>query len=361
MDKPKSEKTITIKINGKDRPFQEKKEEMQEKGWNPRQLDRQKKQEQTEFFASIQTAAGKEADDSFDWILPEETEDANIKEYKIAAPPKSPAKNGLSTLSKKFQGRNKQGFLTSIFVAVFFAVLLGTSFGFIMLKLVFTDQSAETVAPPINETPAASNQKTPAAAATATLEALTAYVVQGGVFSNSEAAQQIQEANSQKGVYSQSIKMGEQTFLFLGVSGSLDQAKKIGADLKSKGIDVFAKEVAFEGNTIEGLNAEEKKLAENASAFYQSLSAGAASAFLGSSIPPETAEEIKNHSKAVNDLPAGQIENKSLISIREELLDASKRIETYQQAGDSASAGKIQEHLLAFLAAYQFLLESDGQ
>lgn len=359
MDKPKSEKTITIKINGKDRPFQEKKEEMQEKAWDPRQLDRQKKQEQTEFFASIQTAAGKEADDSFDWILPEETEDADIKEYKIAAPPKSPAKNGLSTLANKFQGRNKQGFLTSIFLAVFFAVLLGTGFGFIMLKLVFTDQAAETVAPPIKETPAASKLQSPAAAAE--LETLTAYVVQGGVWSNSEAAQQVQEANSQKGVYSQSLKMGEQTFLFLGVSGSLDQAKEIGADLKSKGIDVFAKEVAFEGKVIEGLNAEEKKLADIASALYQSLSEGAASASLGSSIAPETAQEIKNHSNAVNELQADQIQNKSLTSIKEELLDASKQIETYQQAGDSASAGKIQEHLLAFLAAYQSLLQSDGQ
>ncbi|RBP93975.1 stage II sporulation protein B [Cytobacillus firmus] len=359
MDKPKSEKTITIKINGKDRPFQEKKEEMQEKAWDPRQLDRQKKQEQTEFFASIQTAAGKEADDSFDWILPEETEDADIKEYKIAAPPKSPAKNGLSTLAKKFQGRNKQGFLTSIFLAVFFAVLLGTTFGFIMLKLVFTDQAAETVAPPIKETPAASVQQAPAAVAE--LETLTAYVVQGGVWSNSEAAEQVQEANSQKGVYSQSLKMGEQTFLFLGVSGSLDQAKEIGADLKSKGIDVFAKEVAFEGKAIEGLNAEEKKLSEIAPVLYQSLSKGAASASLGSSIAPETAQEIKNHSKAVNELQADQIQNKGLTSIREELLNASKQIETYQQAGDSASAGKIQEHLLAFLAAYQSLLQSDGQ
>ncbi|WP_458474647.1 hypothetical protein, partial [Acinetobacter soli] len=155
VDKPKSEKTITIKINGKDRPFQEKKEEKKGKTWELRQLDR--KQEQTEFFASIQTAAGKEADDSFDWILPEETEDEDIKEYKIATPPNSPAENGLSTLARKFRGRNKQGFLTSIFLAVFFAVLLGTSFGFIMLKLVFTDQAAETVDPPINETPAAVN------------------------------------------------------------------------------------------------------------------------------------------------------------------------------------------------------------
>lgn len=225
MDKPKSEKTITIKINGKDRPFQEKKEEMKEKSWDPRQLDRQKKQDQTEFFASIQTAAGKEADDSFDWILPEETEDEDIKEYKIAAPPKSPAKNGLSTLARKFRGRNKQGFLTSIFLAVFFAVLLGTSFGFIMLKLVFTDQAAETVvAPPINEKPAAGSQQTPAGSAG--LETIATYVVQGGVFSNSEAAQQIKDANSQKGVYSQSITMGEQTFLFLGYQAALMRRRK---------------------------------------------------------------------------------------------------------------------------------------
>ncbi|KON86885.1 hypothetical protein AF332_08750 [Sporosarcina globispora] len=359
MDKPNSEKTITIKINGKDRPFQEKHEENQEKEWNPRQLDRKKKQEQTEFFASIQTAAGKEADDSFDWILPEETEDAGIKEYKIAADSKPSPKNGWSTLTKKFQGRNKQGFLTSILLAVFFAVLLGTSFGFIMLKLVFTDQEAGTAAPPMNETPAASNQETPASAAV--LETFTTNVVQGGVFSNNEAAQQIQEANSQKGVNSQSIKIGEQTFLFLGVSGSIDQAKEIGADLKSKGIDVFAKEITFEGKTIKGLNAEEKKLAESAPAIYQSLSAGAASASLGSSITPELAEEIKNQSKAVNDVPADQIKNKTLISIREELLNASQQIDAYQTAGDSAAAGEIQEHLLAFLAAYQSLMQSNGQ
>ncbi len=354
MDKSNNGKTITIKLNGKDRPFQENSDEKQEETWKPKELDKKEKHEETEFFASIQTAAGKEADDSFDWILPDETEDSEIKEFNIASPPKNPAYKGLSTLAKNFKRKNKQGFLTSIFLAVFFAVLLGTSFGFIMLKLVFTDQAAETAAPAVSQTPAPSEQAA-AGTETSTLEPITTYVVQGGVFSNKEAAKQIQEANAQKDASGQIIEMGGQTFLFLGVSDSIDHAKAIGADLKRKGIDVFAKKIAFEEKSVEGLNAEEKKLLEMAPALYQSLSAGASGAAVEKSISAGLLEDIKKQSDNLNKLPADQIKNQSLISIREELSNASKQLDAFQKSGDAGSASKVQEHLLAFLAAYQSL------
>ncbi|CAM3458000.1 hypothetical protein GCM10009865_35540 [Aeromicrobium ponti] len=353
MDKPNNGKTITIKINGKDRPFQEKNEEKQKETWKPKDLERKENNEETEFFASIQTAAAKEADDSFDWILPEETENSEIKEFKVATPPKPPAKKGFSTLAKNFKRKNKQGFLTSIFLAVFFAVLLGISFGFIMLKLVFTDQAAETVTPPVTETPAVSGEQ--AGTETASLDPLATFVVQGGVFSNNEAAKQIQEANAQKGANSHLIEMGGQTFLYLGVSDSIEHAKEMGADLKSKGIDVFAKEITFDAKSIEGLNAVEKKLLEMAPSLYHTLSAGAASAAVEKSIPAGLLEDIKKQSANLNELQADKIKNQELISIKEELENASKQMDAFQQSGDAASAGKVQQHLLAFLAAYQSL------
>ncbi|MBT2688097.1 hypothetical protein J7I93_07875 [Bacillus sp. ISL-47] len=353
MDKPNNGKTITIKINGKDRPFQEKNEGKQKKNWKPKELERKEKHEETEFFTSIQTAAAKEADDSFDWILPEETEDSEIKEFKVATPPKSPAKKGLSTLAKNFKRKNKQGFLTSIFLAVFFAVLLGTSFGFIMLKLVFTDQAAETIAPAVTETPASSGQ--PPGTETAALDPLATFVVQGGVFSNSEAAKQIQEANAQKGANSKLIEMDGQTFLYLGVADSIEHAKEMGGALKSKGIDVFAKEIIFDAKSIEGLNAVEKKILEMAPSMYQTLTAGAASAAVEKTMPAGLVEDMKKQSAALNELQADQIKKQGLISIKEELENASKQMNAFQQTGDAASAEKVQQHLLAFLAAYQSL------
>jgi stage II sporulation protein B len=353
VDNPNNGKTITIKINGKDRPFQEKNEDKKKEAWKPKDFERKENNEETEFFASIQTAAGKEADDSFDWILPEETEDSEIKEFKVATPPKSPAKKGFSTLAQNFKKKNNQGFLTSIFLAVFFAVLLGTSFGFIMLKLVFTDQAAETVTPAVTETPAASREQ--AGTETAALDPLATFVVQGGVFSNNNAAKQIQEANAQKGADSHLIEIGGQTFLYLGVSDNIEHAKEMGADLKSKGIDVFAKEITFDAKSIDGLNAVEKKLLEIAPSLYHTLSAGAANATVEKSIPEGLVEDIKKQRANLNELQAGQIKNQALISIKEELENASKQIETFQESGDAASASKVQQHLLAFLAAYQSL------
>lgn len=356
MDKPNNGKTITIKINGKDRPFQEKSEGKPEEAWKPPGLERKKKHEETEFFASIQTAAAKEAeaDDSFDWILPEETEETEIKEFKVATPPKTPAQKGLNLLTKKFKKKNQQGFLTSIFLAVFFAVLLGTSFGFTMLKLVFTDQSADTAQPAVTGTPAPSEQ--PAAGSeTVALEPLATFVVQGGVYRSQEAAKQIQEANTQKGANSQLIEMDGQTFLYLGVADSIENAKEIGAELKSKGIDVFPKEITFEGKSLEGLNPEEKKLLEMVPSIYQAFSAGAASASVEDTIPAEILEDIEKQSRNLSELNSEQVKNEALSAVKKELENASKQMASFQQSGDPAAAGKFQQHLLAFLAAYQSL------
>ncbi|GLB58372.1 SPOR domain-containing protein [Cytobacillus sp. NCCP-133] len=357
MDKPNNNgKTITIKINGKDRPFQEKRDEKQEESWKVKELDRKKqKEEETEFFASIQTAAGKEADDRFDWILPEETEDSEIKEFKIASPSKKTAYQGLNSLAKTFKRKNKQGFLTSIFLAVFFAVLLGTSFGFIMLKLVFTDQSVETASPPAVSEPAVFSDQ-PAGMESLTLESITTYVIQEGVYKNKESAKQFQASIEKKGVPVQMYEMNGDTVLYLGVSDTLNNAKAIGNQIKnSNGLNFYAKEITFDGKSIDGLNAEEKKLLKMVPAIYQSLAAGAADASIEKSIHANVLEELKTHSENLNKLPADQIKKQGLITIKEELINASKQLDAFQQYGDSASAVKGQQHLLAFLAAYQSL------
>ena len=97
----------------------------------------------------FETAAAKDPidDESFDWIIPESAEQ-DIQEYKIVGShnqKKSKKPVTFSTFSKKRNG----SLVKSILVTILFAVLIGTSFGVLMLKLVNNDSSKPAVIEPV--------------------------------------------------------------------------------------------------------------------------------------------------------------------------------------------------------------------
>lgn len=349
MDKSRNGKTITIKINGKNRSYEETKAEMLEDG----QKDHEK---ELDYFASKEAAASKEAveDDSFDWILPDESFESDIKEYTIVKQPKQTNKKGIGAISKNFKKNNRNGLLTSVFIAVFFAILLGTSFGLIMLKLVTTEKAIET-----NETVVAQSnpeeEKEPVGSVTLALEPLSTYVIQGGVFSNIEAAKKIQEESIQNGVPAQIVEINDQAFLYLSVADSIEHAKTIGTQLSGKGIEVFAKPITLGGKSLEGLQSEEKKLLEAVPIFYEILATSAAEASVASEIPEALAESAEKQAAVLADIKVNQMKNEKVLSIRTELQSAMEQMRKYKQSPNPEVLTKLQQHLLGFLAAYQSL------
>ena len=154
MDKPKNENTITIKING---VHEDNKKDI---------IDQQKDEtnEQTVISANhheLEAAAAQEKNDdndNFDWILPNTTPTQIIEDYQQVPDPVKKKKKvkdiaKIMTIGTGFK-LNKQSFRKmnlSTFLAIFFAVLLGTFFGLMLLKIVPAEKVIENEQPVINE------------------------------------------------------------------------------------------------------------------------------------------------------------------------------------------------------------------
>ncbi|MEW9107950.1 MAG: hypothetical protein AB2374_01295 [Cytobacillus gottheilii] len=352
MEHKKGQKTITIKINGEDRPFQVKKTDHPEEKL-------QEKKEPMESFASFQTAAAQEAesDDQFDWILPEEEPENEVKEFNIAsAPEKKKNVKGFSVFNAGLKKKGTKSYVPTVFFAVFFAVLLGTSFGFILLKLVIAEPDA--TASPAAGTPSEETGEQPGApAGTIQFEAgpINTFIVQGGVFTTEEGVKQEQQKSMDKGVPASYIQ-GEGNYpLLLAVSADLTKAKDAGTKLKEQGFQVFAKELTLGGATIEGLTEDEKALLEHIPALFKSLTASASAAFTGVEIPADTAESTAAAGEVLTAISEDQIKQEKLILLKQELSSALAQFEAYVSKPDASSSNKLQGHLLAFLAAYDAL------
>lgn len=350
VDKPGKGKTITIKIDGKNRSFEETKAEKIA-------YDQKDYEKEVDHFASKEAAASKEVveDDNFDWILPDEPPESVIKEYTITKQQKQTNKKVIGVISSNFKKNNRNGLLTSVLIAVFFAILLGTSFGLIMIKLVTTEKAIEPAEPVIAQPKSDPKKNQPTGVETLVLEPLSTFVIQGGVFSSTEAAKQIQEESIQKGIPAQIVEINGQAFLYLSVADSIEHAKNIGKQISGKGIEVFAKPITLEGKSLEGLQSEEKKLLEAVPTLYEILATSAAEATVASEIPEALAESAEKQAAALTKIEASQMKNEKVLSIKTDMESAIEQMRKYKQSPNPDVLTKLQQHLLSFLAVYQSL------
>ncbi|QED48793.1 SPOR domain-containing protein [Cytobacillus dafuensis] len=357
VNRPDKERTITIKINGNQRSYEENKipenKLNQEDLENDRLIVDEDQKVNFDYFSSNEAAATKETtdDDNFDWILPEDTfEQPDLVEYKIATQSKKSNKKGLSAFGSSLKKNNRNGLLTSVFITVFFAILLGTSFGIIMLKLVKTENTTETELPVIAE-PAPEEKEE--GSETVFIKPLSTFVIQGGVFSTVESAKQVQEDYIQKGIPSQIIEMNEQAVLYLSVANSIEDAKELGQQLKGKDIEVFAKPVTFEEKSINGLLPEEKKFIEAAPFIFEIMTAGATEAAVDNSISEETLNNIEKQAAILKAIKTDQFKDEGIISLKSELDLAYAQLKAYSESNDSNVLTKLQQHLLRVLSTFQ--------
>lgn len=357
VDRPKKEKTITIKINGKNRSYLETK--TQNDDAEDKQLNKEhtyKNQKKIDYYSEIQAAATKEAEeeDNFDWILPEETTDSYmIKEYKMANVPSKKNKNGLGTIRNKLNQNKRHLFFKPVFIVVLFAILVGTSFGLIILNLVQTEKITETAEPVIAQPQP--NEGKENGSEKLSLASLSTFIIQGGVFSNIEAAKQLKEENMQKGVPAQIVERDGQAFLFLGVADNLEHAKEIGGQISNKGIEVFAKSVVFDEKSLNALHPEEKRLLEVVHTFYEILATGASEGAVAGTIPVALFESAERQASILKDIDPQQIKNEETLKIKTELESAMEQLKAYKQSPNPEVLTKIQQHLLNFLAVYTSL------
>ncbi|SFB16234.1 MULTISPECIES: hypothetical protein [unclassified Bacillus (in: firmicutes)] len=336
MDKRQNGKTITIKINGNEQPFRE---DTSSETILP-----------LETFTRNETAAAQEAaEESFDWILPENDNQNEIAEYRIVNQPAKKTKNK-TNIPKQIWGKNNNTHIKSIVFSVFFALLFGTSLGVLMLKLVINDQTepAKTAA----TTPVTGGSDTPketVGKSAFLLHPISTFIVQEGVYSTKDGAEKASEAAKQKGVPTAIIEKDGKFLLILGIAGSIDHAKSLGATYKEKDIDFFAKALEIPERPLADVNASEKEVMETAASFYQSLTVAAS--YTASDMPAELTAKLDEYEKEWTSLKDDK-GNAKVKGMKEELLGASAAAKTFSKSKKESDYQKLQQHLLSFVVLY---------
>ncbi len=358
MDKPKERKTITIKINGKENPFDEKSKEKikgqqnnsnQEKAPTPHPMDQE-------------AAAAKEQSDdrdSFEWVLPKSTDPPALDEIKKTS---DSTKKKVVNLTPKTTGFTIKKFPNkklnlSTFFSIFFAVLLGTFLGLMLLKIVPEEKVVDPDVPAVNQevpNPPVEEKKTNSGGLSGTRQPISAAVVQEGIYSTKESATQIKEELN-KGIPAEIFTSDGQFALIVGISNTVEEAKSIGNELKSSGIDTYSKQWSIDEKNLANLHDEEKKLVEISPQVFQSFLTSVSSVNGTNKIPQDLMDSVTKQSASLGEIDKGKLQNQQIVGLHAQLEKVAAQLKDYQKNPQSSTLTKAQQHLLTFLANYQSL------
>ncbi|WP_144547822.1 SPOR domain-containing protein [Bacillus sp. X1(2014)] len=357
VDKPNKGNTIKIKLNAENPPIQEvpPKEEV-ETNIDPVPRIIKINTELTESDVTSETAAAQESvDESFDWIIPESS-DNEIEEFKII-PSQTSKKTSLpkiTTFTSNIKKKNSRP-LGSILISAAFAILIGTTIGIVMLKLVITspsDKTVTTVPTEVTDKPASSTETKTAEAkntSAASISQLTTYVIQGGVFSSDSGAKETSDNLSAKNVPSETVEMDGKYYLFLGVADSIEGAKALGAQYKENGIeDVFAKPLLLEEKKFSNITDKEKTFLKAVPTIYQTLSLTTSNAVVTKDLSEEASKVLKDIESPLKT----SVKNEKIKDLKAELVSANEKVNAFQESKDEKNLRDAQEHLLNFLSIY---------
>ncbi|MBT2727071.1 SPOR domain-containing protein [Bacillus sp. ISL-75] len=354
MDKPTKGNTIKIKLNGENPPHLDVPPKEVEASIDPIPKVIKINSNLSESDNFMETAAAQESvDESFDWIIPESSEN-DIEEFKIV-PSQSGKKSALpkittfSSNTKKKNGRP----LGTILISAVFAILIGTTIGVVMLKLVITTPTDKTVVTEptvVTEKPASTETKTTEGKnSSAAISQVTAYVIQGGVFSSEAGAKETSSSLDSKGIPSQTVEMDGKYFLFFGVADSIEAAKALGAQYKENGIeDVFAKPLLLDEKKFTGVTEKEKTFLKAVPTMYQTLSLTSSTALLTKSLSEDSSKAILE----IEEQLKSSVKNKKLKDLKAELVSANEKLKAFQESKSEKNLSDAQQHLLNFMSLY---------
>jgi stage II sporulation protein B len=370
MDKPKNGGTITIKINGNERPIKKNKQDPVLKPAKEDKKEQIKEQEKApspkSIHVELESAAAKEVageEELFEWILPKEHEqgtrepkienDANKKEQKLEKLP------FMNNKGRRINPEKRKWF-TTIFLIIICAVILGTIFGFTMLHMVLPDEGSASKSEPVLKQ---EQSKTPAekiGSGDIALQPITTYVVQAGIYSAKETAQEEQAKLRNEGVPAQVMDMGNlgmsgKFALFIGVASNIAEAKTLSQELGAGGIETFAKEITVGKKSVKGIGDEEGKLLEMAPQLFQTMIVNISDGRASSQISPENKAAFAKQEKSLAAIKKEQLKSEKMVQLYAEAAAASSQFKKNEGKLDSSTERAIQQHLLAFLALYQEL------
>jgi stage II sporulation protein B len=354
VNKLNSGNPITIKINGEKRTYLEEPSKEEPSINENRNLPIEYDSSESEHEVIEETAATQEAEESFDWILPQQ-ETTQTETSLFPAVKSSKQRTGIRLPALSKVDRKNVNVIKSMAISVVFAILLGTGFGFIMLKLVITDGSKPAAVetknvPAAKKETANTNNKSQEAL---TLKPLTAYMVQGGVFSKKETANTVARQAVEKGIPAETMEWNGQYYIFLGVADSIEHARSLGTIYQHKGMDgVFAKTITIPEKKFSNLSTAEKSVVENATTLVPFLATLSTKSLTGGSIPSSELKTLSELQTKLNKIDSKGIKNQDIKDLNQEMTTALKQIADYQKKKDRKLLEKAQQHLLTLMVDY---------
>lgn len=363
VEKREQGKTITIKINGKQQAFDDPKQKQNKRQGQiidkaiPLSTDEEiSTKESIEMKDSVtineSAAADEQNNNPFDWILPETpSTQPDVEEYMVNKEDDKPKK---APSGKWFKGKSKinRGIFATIFFAVFLAVILGTSFGFTMLKLVFIEKPEENdVVLNASTMPQQNQAEKPQSGSgklAVELPPFSTWVVQEGAYSNQGSAKQVVTSLKEKGTPASIFEDEPRTFIFLGVADTKEHAKEYGSGLS--GIDEpFAKEISVGGKKISGLNEQEKVYLEGLPTFFASMTLAASTGV----VSENALTSVTDQAKKLGD--GKSIKHDQIKSLKEQSDKAIKSLQALEKSADKKDKIALQQNLLSILTTYHGL------
>ncbi|GAB3050191.1 SPOR domain-containing protein [Virgibacillus ainsalahensis] len=161
-----------------------------------------------------------------------------------------------NTTNKK---QNKSKSIKPVLLASISAIVIGSILGVVMLRMV-TGIEGEAVqgdgTPPVT-VGTGEEDESPTESSEFTLKQMEAYVLQGGVFSESANAKEWADKYNQAGLPNIIWQRDNQYFLLVGIAGTKDEAKQLINTMESYQFDVFSKEWTTDQKEVE-LSANEQ-------------------------------------------------------------------------------------------------------
>lgn len=234
MDKLDRKNTITIKINNNDSAY------IDERKKKENQSNKQKEEiKPGENEQSVMETAATQEEESFEWILPTATANKVKKDKKVFFDKKTMKPQKTHVQEKK---------LRNLFFSVIIAVLVGTGFGYVIWQTIIEKvdpvSGVAEMPPPVDKV----TNPVPGTDNTSVLPVVTVTVVQAGVFSNLEAAQELQSELQNANMTAAVLPVDQKYYTIISTSASLEDAKAVSVQLRESGMDAYWKEFSLGGN-----------------------------------------------------------------------------------------------------------------
>ncbi|MBS4176192.1 SPOR domain-containing protein [Lederbergia citrea] len=330
--KKKRKPAIKIKINGDERPFSE---EAAIHDW------------QSGSNEAAATASEESMDEEeFDWILPEVEKKEMPEFHKVNYAPTE------RKLPSHWRKKMKPG-ISGLILSILLAVAIGLVLGSFILKMAKLPEDSSTIA--VNEVklPPAAEEKVkdvPKTGYVGKLPAIGIPVLQGGVFSTQEAAEERAREFSAHELASKIVILDGQYYVFIGVAGDLPTAKEWESELKQKGIDVWAKELTIQEKEIKLTSKAEADELTAETEVYHLLAKEAAGGQLLGKLNDDTLTEV---AKVMGADKSTSYKNELANDLHSKLAAAQKSLIEFQKSStNKQELLKAQQALLEYMSIY---------